>query len=61
MFVICPIQNPIEDGEMYDDIDEAKEQAMNWSVELQGEDVMIYEGIEGNYGYDFKPIKLIRA
>lgn len=61
MFVACPVTFILEDAEWFDDIDEAKENALDWSVELSGENVIVYEAIEGNYGYDFKPVSSICA
>jgi len=61
MFIACPVTFILEDAEWYDDIDDAKENALDWSVELSGENVIVYEAIEGNYGYDFKPLSMISA
>lgn len=61
MFVACPVTFILEDAEWFDDIDEAKENALDWSAELSGENVIVYEAIEGNYGYDFKPLSSIYA
>jgi hypothetical protein len=61
MFIACPVTFILEDAEWFDDIDDAKENALDWSVELSGENVIVYEAIEGNYGYDFKPLSTISA
>jgi hypothetical protein len=61
MFIACPVTFILEDAEWFDDIDDAKESALDWSVELSGENVIVYEAIEGNYGYDFKPLSMISA
>jgi hypothetical protein len=61
MFITCPVTFILEDAEWYDDIDDAKENALDWSAELSGENVIVYEAIEGNYGYDFKPLSMISA
>jgi hypothetical protein len=61
MFVICPVSFDMEDAEWHDDLYDAKEDAMNWSVELSGENVIVYEAVEGNYGYDFKPLTKVCA
>jgi hypothetical protein len=61
MFVICPVSFDLEDAEWHDDLYDAKEDAMNWSVELSGENVIVYEAVEGNYGYDFKPLTKVCA
>ena len=52
MFVVCPVSFDIED---------AKEDAMDWSVELNGENVIVYEAVEGTFGYDFKPLTKVCA
>ena len=61
MFVACPVTYFLEDAEWFEDIDDAKESALDWSVELSGENVIVYEVINGNYGYDFKPVSSIYA
>jgi hypothetical protein len=61
MFIACPATFILEDAEWFDGVFEATESALNWSVELSGEDVIVYEAIEGNYGYDFKPLSTISA
>jgi hypothetical protein len=61
MFVVCPVSFDLEDAEWHDDLYDAKEDALDWSVELSGENVIVYEAVEGNYGYDFKPLTLINA
>jgi hypothetical protein len=61
MFVVCPVSFDMEDAEWHDDLYDAKEDAMNWSVELNGENVIVYEAVEGNYGYDLKPLTKVYA
>lgn len=61
MFIACPVTSILEDAEWFDDLDEAKETALDWSVELSGENVIVYQAIYGNYGYDFKPLSVISA
>lgn len=61
MFIACPVTFILEDAEWFDDLGEAKESALDWSVELSGENVLVYEAIEDNYGYDFKPLSVISA
>ena len=56
MFVVCPVSFDIEDAAVHDQIEDAKEDAMDWSVELNGENVIVYEAVEGSFGYDFKPL-----
>ena len=55
MFLICPTSFDLEDAEWFDDIDDAKEDALDWSVKLAGENVIVYEAIESDLGgYDFQ-------
>ena len=55
MFVICPGTFDLADAEWYEDIDDAKEDALDWSVELAGRSVIVYEAIEEDDGaYDFQ-------
>ena len=61
MFVVCPVSFDLEDGKWHDDLYDAKEDALDWSVELSGENVIVYEAVEGNYGYDFKPLTKVYA
>ena len=54
MFVICPVTFTLEDAEWFDELEDAKEDALDWSVELSGENVIVYEAIEedeGSYGF----------
>jgi hypothetical protein len=51
----------LQDAEWFDDLDKAKETALDWSVELSGENVIVYQAIYGNYGYDYKPLSVISA
>jgi hypothetical protein len=57
MFVSCPVSFDLIDAEWYDDVDEAKEDALDWSVELSGENVIVYQALEGEDG-DFQFNKL---
>jgi hypothetical protein len=62
MFVTCPVTSTLEDAEWFDDIDDAKEDALDWSVKLSGENVIVYQAVEGEDGaYDFKPVSSICA
>lgn len=55
MFVICPKSFDLIDAEWFDNVYEAKEEALDWSVELSGENVIVYEAIEEDEGsYDFQ-------
>lgn len=62
MFAICPEDYSVEcDSEWYEDIDDAKENALSWSVNLSGSNVIVYEVIEKKYENKFKPIRIIFA
>jgi hypothetical protein len=62
MFITCPVTFILEDAEWFDDIDEAKENALDWSVELSGENVIVYEAIEEDDGaYVFNAVSSICA
>jgi len=55
MFVICPKSFDLIDAEWFDNLYEAKEEALDWSVELSGENVIVYEAREdddGSYEFD---------
>ena len=55
MFVACPVTFTLEDAEWFDELEDAKEDALDWSVELSGENVIVYEAIEEEEGaYDFQ-------
>ena len=45
MFVICPKSFDLIDAEWFDNVYEAKDEALDWSVELSGENVIVYEEI----------------
>ena len=62
MFVSCPVSFDLIDAEWYDTVDEAKEDALDWSVELSGENVIIYEAIEeDDHSYQFNKVYSICA
>jgi hypothetical protein len=61
MFIACPVTFILEDAEWYDDIDEAKENALDWSVELSGENVIVYEAINNEGDYSFNKLYSICA
>jgi len=60
-FVCCPVSFDLSDAEWYDNVDDAKENALDWSVECNGEKVVVYEAVEGNYGYKFNPLVSVFA
>jgi len=62
MFIICPVSFDLCDAEWYDDIDDASENALEWSVDLQGSNVKVYEAILRNdETYSFNCLKSICA
>jgi hypothetical protein len=62
MFVSCPVSFDLIDAEWYDDVDEAKEDALVWSVELSGENVIVYQAVESEDGeYEFNKLYAIFA
>ena len=46
MFVCCPVSFDLSDAEWFDNADDAKDDALVWSVELNGENVVVYEAVE---------------
>ena len=62
MFVICPKSFDLIDAEWFDNLYEAKEEALDWSVELSGENVFVYEALEDDDGsYEFDKLYAIVA
>lgn len=62
MFVICPVSFDLIEAEWFDDLYDAKEDALNWSVELSGEKVIVYEAQEDEDGVcDFNKLCAICA
>ena len=62
MFLSCPVSFDLIDAEWYDDVNDAKEDALDWSVELSGENVIVYEALEGEDGdYEFNKLCAICA
>lgn len=61
MFVACPVGVLLEDANWYETLEDAQEDALDWSVELSGENVIVYEAIEADGGYKFQPLKMIFA
>ena len=56
MFVCCPVSFDLSDAEWFDNADDAKDDALVWSVELNGENVVVYEALENDFGYKFNPL-----
>ena len=62
MFLSCPVSFDLIDAEWYQDVDDAKEDALDWSVELSGEKVIVYQALEGEDGeYEFNKLYAISA
>jgi hypothetical protein len=62
MFLSCPVSYDLIDAQWYQDLDEAKEDALDWSVELSGENVIVYQAVEGADGeYEFNKLYAICA
>jgi hypothetical protein len=62
MFVICPASFDLVDAEWFDNVYEAKEEALDWSVELAGRNVIVYEAVEEDSGaYEFNKLYAICA
>jgi hypothetical protein len=62
MFLSCPVSHDLIDAEWYQDVDNAKEDALDWSVELSGETVFVYQALEGEDGeYEFKKLYSVCA
>jgi hypothetical protein len=61
MYLSCPVTFDLEDAEWFDNLQSAVDDAMDWSVQLSGENVIVYKAIDGPYGYDFQPLKSIIA
>ena len=61
MFLACPVSFDLCDANWYEDVDCAKDDALDWSVELHGEPVKVYEAIPEDGAYTFKPLSLITA
>ena len=59
MFVCCPVSFDLSDAEWFDNADDAKDDALVWSVELNGENVVVYEALENDCGYKFNPLSSI--
>jgi hypothetical protein len=62
MFITCPASFDLADAEWFADLYDAKDNALDWSVELAGENVIVYEAQEDEDGsYDFKKLCAIYA
>jgi len=57
MFVCCPVSFDLCDAEWFTNLDDAKDDALDWSIERNGENVVVYEALDaGEDGYTFNPI-----
>jgi len=62
MFLSCPVSFDLIDAEWYQDLDSAKEDALDWSVELSGENVIVYQALESEDGvYEFQKLYSVFA
>lgn len=62
MFIICPVSFELVDAEWFDSLYEAKDEALDWSAELSGENVIVYEAVEEDDGaYEFNKLCSITA
>ena len=62
MFISCPVSFDLSDAEWFDNVDDAKEGALDWSVELNGDKVVVYEAVDaGEDGYNFKSLVSVFA
>ena len=62
MFISCPVSFDLCDAEWFDNVNDAKDDALVWSVELNGESVVVYEALDaGEDGYEFKPLSSVFA
>ena len=62
MFISCPVSFDLIDAEWYSNVDDAREDALDWSVNLNGENVIIYEAIEDDdNSYQFNKLYSICA
>ena len=62
MFLSCPVSFDLIDAEWYDDLDVAREDALNWSVKLSGENVIVYRAVESEDGaYEFNKLYAISS
>lgn len=55
MFIICPVSgSPVHHSQWYDELDYAKEEALDLSAELNGESVLVYEAkvVDGSYQFN---------
>ena len=59
MFVCCPVSFDLSDAEWFDNVNDAKDDALVWSVELNGENVVVYEALENDFGYKFNTLSSI--
>lgn len=56
MFAICPVSYPMEDAVWFFDRHEARDSALDWSVELAGDSVIVYSATPTDGEYSFKQL-----
>ena len=56
MYLSCPFAYDLQDAEWFENIQEAKDNAVDWCLELNGKNVIVYEAIDGPDGYVFIPL-----
>ena len=61
MFLACPVSFDLMDANWYENLDDAREDALDWSVKLAGENVIVYEAVEGDGAYNFTRLYSICA
>lgn len=61
MFICCPVSLDLMDANWHLTLDEAREEALDWSVDMNGENVNVYRALEDDGGYKFRKICTICA
>jgi len=61
MYLSCPVTFDLQDAEWFDSLQSAIDDAMDWSIELSGENVIVYQAVDSDNGYTFNPLKSIYA
>jgi hypothetical protein len=61
MFAVCPKSSSLIDSVYFYDLDSAKDDALDWSVELNGDSVIVYQVPQSKMFDDFKALYEINA
>lgn len=62
MFICCPVSLDLMDANWHLTLHEAREEALDWSVDMNGENVIVYRAEEeDDGGYKFRKICSIFA